>query len=111
MTTVNTHKLFKELVATGLAQNTSEVISTAILDSRTIGNFATKEQVDILEKEQSDIKTDLALIKTDIANIKQTMTTRTDLAELKIDLLKWIMPMFITIMGAIIALLVKIIGA
>jgi hypothetical protein len=109
MTAINTHELFKQLVATGLTDGASEVISTAILNSRIIGNFATKEQVDILEKEQSDIKTDLVIIKTDIANIKQTMATRADLMELKIDLLKWIVPMFITIMGAIIALLVKII--
>lgn len=94
MTTVDTHALFKELVASGMPKRQAEVVSHATLSGRNIDNLATKEQVGILEKEQFDIKTDLAVIK-------QTMATKSDIAELKTDI-KWIMVLLVGILGVLI---------
>jgi hypothetical protein len=83
-------------------------------------NFATKEQVDHLEKEQVDIKADMKIMQHDISAIKETMATKTDLANLrtnivvdianlrtdltnvKYDIVKWIFPMFIAIILTIL---------
>ncbi len=105
MTTVDTHKLFKELVASGMPKKQAEVVSNATLSSRNSDNLATKEQVGILEKEQFDIKTDLAVIK-------QTMATKSDLAELKTEIIgeiigiktnmKWVITLLLGILGVLI---------
>lgn len=54
---------------------------------------------------------DLTKIKTDLAVIKQTMVTKNDLRlailELKTDLLKWMIPFFLTIIGLIITAFFK----
>ena len=95
MARIDTHQLIKDLVEGGLSEKTSEILGKAFFNSNNVENFVTKEQFTHLEKEQSDIKTDLAVIK-------QTMATKTDLAEMKTDILKWMIPFFLTIIGLII---------
>lgn len=99
MTTVDTHTAVKNLIASGFTEKQSE----AIIDiHKHTDCFATEEQVNLLEKEQLGIKTDLVVIK-------QTMATKSDLAELKTELkteikeiktdIKWIMILLVAILG------------
>ena len=79
MSITNAHTLFKELVATGFTENQAELLSGYIHDRSAYNNFAKEEQVDVLEKEQFDIKIDVAVIK-------QTVATKSDVADLKTEL-------------------------
>lgn len=63
MARIDTHQLIKELIEGGLPEKSSEILGKAFFSSNNIENFVTKEQVTHLEKEQADIKTDLAVIK------------------------------------------------
>lgn len=74
-------------------------------------DYATKEQVGHVEQEQVNIKADIKVMQHDISSIKEAMATKTDIANLradlanvKYDILKWIVPMFL---GIILATLYK----
>jgi len=102
MARVDTHQLIQELIEGGLPQKPSEIIGKAFLNSSNNNeNYVTKEQFTHLEKEQSDIKTHLAVIK-------QTMATKTDIAEMKSDILKWMIPLFLTVLISNIAILIAL---
>ncbi len=102
MDRVDTHQLIQELMEGGLPQKPSEIIGKAFLNSSNNNeNYVTKEQFSHLEKEQSDIKTDLAVIK-------QTMATKTDISEVKSDILKWMIPLFLTVLISNIAILIAL---
>lgn len=111
---LNTHTLFKELITVGFTEPQAEKLSEIAID-KNMDSLATKEQVksikdqvDALEKEQTDIKTDIKIIKNDIAgikeNIKENMATKRDLMDVKYDILKWIIPMFL---GILLTILLK----
>lgn len=90
---VDTHALFKEFVALGFTEGQAEYLSKLhVHDDR---NYSTKEQIDLLERDQIDIKTDIKIIKSDIANIK--------------DMIKWMMAIFLTNTGLVIAILTKLV--
>ena len=102
MARVDTHQLIQDLFESGLPQKSSEILGKAFLNSSNSNeNYVTKEQFAHLEKEQSDIKTDLAVIK-------QTMATKSDLAEMKTDILKWVIPLFLTVLISNIAILIAL---
>lgn len=102
MTLINTHTLFKELVASGMPETQAEVVSNAVLSIRDTDKFTTKEQFTFLEKEMAT-KVDLmevkAELKSDIAELK------TEIIGIKINM-KWVM----TFMKLIITLLLGILG-
>lgn len=114
MALIDTHQLVKDLIEGGLSDKLSDILGKAFFNSNNVENLVTREQFVHLEKEQSDIKTDLAVIK-------QTMATKTDIAELKVsiaeiktDILKWMIPFFLTIValnittiGIVISYLIK----
>ncbi len=66
----------------------------------------------------AEINAKIELIKSDVSNIKMTMATKTDIAEInakiehmatkaevaeiKTDILKWMIPLFLTVIGLII---------
>jgi hypothetical protein len=114
MAQLDTRQLVKDLIEGGLSDKLSDILGKAFFSSYNIENLVTKEQFVHLEKDQGDIKTDLAVIK-------QTMATKTDIAELKVsmaeiktDILKWMIPFFlgivalnVTTIGIVISYLVK----
>jgi hypothetical protein len=107
MARIDRHQLVKDLIEGGLSDKLSEILGKAFFSNNNIENLVTREQFFHLEKDQSDIKTDLAVIK-------QTMATKTDIAEMKTDILKWMLPFFlgivalnITTIGIVISYLVK----
>lgn len=101
MARVDTHQLIEDLVKSGLSKKPAEILGRAFLDNSN-EEFISKEQINHLEKEQTDIKTDLAVIK-------QTMSTKSDLAEVKTELkteiaglradIRWGMALLLAIAG------------
>lgn len=79
MAQLDTRQLVKDLIEGGLSDKLSDILGKAFFSSNNIESLVTREQFVHLEKEQNDIKTDLAVIK-------QTMSTKTDVAELKMEL-------------------------
>ena len=82
----------------------AEILGKVLLDISNTESFATREQFSHLEKEQADI-----------VIIRQTMTTKSDLAELKAELKsdiaslksdnKWSMNIIMVLLGGLITLL------
>jgi hypothetical protein len=102
MARVDTHQLIQDLLESGLPQKSSEILGKAFLNSSNNNEYyVTKEQFTHLEKEQSDIKTSLAVIT-------QTMATKTDISEVKSDILKWMIPLFLTVLISNIAILIAL---
>jgi hypothetical protein len=70
MARVDTHQLIQELIEGGLPQKPSEIIGKAFFySSDNNDNYATKEQLNHIEKEQSDIKDEILEIKSEIKAI------------------------------------------
>jgi hypothetical protein len=65
----------------------------------------TKEQAEFLVEEIEN--EDSTKIKIDVEVIKRTMVTKSDLTEMKTDILKWMIPFFLTIIGLIITAFFK----
>jgi hypothetical protein len=67
MARVDTHQLIQELIEGGLPQKPSEILGKAFLySSDNNENYATKEQLDRIEKEQSEIKSEIKAININI---------------------------------------------
>lgn len=121
MATVDTHQLIEQLVTEGWAKKPSEMLVKAFFSKTDGENFATKEQLYHLEKEQVDIKADIKIIQHDILVIKETMATKSDIAEVKNNIaemknsvLTWVISLFIggltinlAALGIVIAFLAK----
>ena len=129
MERIDTHQLVKDLIKSGLPEKSSEIIGKAFFSNNTIENFANvqelfrleKEQHEVkielaivklsnLEKEQTAIKTDITNMRTDITVIQQTMATetslaklktelKTDIANMKADFLKWLISFLLGIVA------------
>lgn len=118
---MNTHAVFKNLVSHGFTEQQAEGITEAVhAAAPNIKEFVTKEQFNISEKEAAnnktdihdikndivEMKTDIAVIKLEICQIKDNMATKSDLKDLKVDMLKWFMPCFL----ALVAIMFSVIG-
>lgn len=101
MARIDRHQLVKDLIEGGLSDKLSEILGKAFFSNNNIENLVTREQFVHLEKDQSDIKTDLAVIK-------QTMATKTDIAELRTELKSDIFKAIISILIALVALIVPL---
>ncbi|HND46317.1 MAG TPA: hypothetical protein PLC61_08010, partial [Chitinophagales bacterium] len=67
MARVDTHQLIQELIEGGLPQKPSEILGKAFLNSSNNNeNYATKEQLDRIEKEQLEIKSEIKAININI---------------------------------------------
>ncbi|MDR0774028.1 MAG: CCDC90 family protein [Rickettsia sp.] len=106
MAILNTHAVVKKFTQHGFTEEHAELIVDAIND----------------QSDQLATKNDLAMLKTelkaDILNLElkleskiehEISTLRGEIKDIKIDLLKWIIPLFLTILisnlGGLIALL------
>ena len=85
----DTHAFVKELTAVGFSEAQAEAVTSAVRRAR--------------EAEPADVAT-----KVDVATIRAEMATKTDLAEAKYDILKWVSGAFgfqaIVSIGAVAAL-------
>jgi hypothetical protein len=109
MARVDTHQLIQELIEGGLPQKPSEIIGKAFFNSSNNNeNYVTKEQFAHLEKEQSDIKTGLAVITQTMATKEDLEKLRTEIKDIKIDMLKWIIPLILTVLISNLAMIITL---
>jgi hypothetical protein len=105
-TTFDTHKYIKALVAQGLKESQAETIVTTIIASKDvdISKLVTKQQFSLFENEIENIKENMAT-KIDVAEL------RSEIASVKFDILKWIIPIMltntVTMLGLIISMFLK----
>ena len=106
----DTHKYIKALVAKGMKEPQAELIISTIVETREfdLSKLVTKEEFAELRsytREQfTKFSTEIDIIKRDLASLKENMATKVDLAELKFDILKWLIPFLV---GIVIAIFVK----
>jgi len=110
MTIINTHILVKDFVAHGFTKDQAEFMTDIFNQYITKDHFIEMQQ-NLVTKD--DLRVATTELKIDIAVIKQTMATKADIAEIKSDILKWIIPFFATttlaIIGLIASLIIKVI--
>jgi hypothetical protein len=118
----NTHMLFKELVARGIPESQAEGI---------IDKFATKDQLDEIKSIMATkadlkdmtiaIKADLQIavaelrseFKVDIAELRGELKgdiaeIRSEITKVKTDILQWMIPFSLTMIGMMIGILLKV---
>jgi protein subunit release factor A len=137
-TAIDTYAFIKRLRDNGLPEIQAQVIIQAILDSREydLSTLVTKEQFNALQNEvaliRQDIvhirsvmatKSDIAEIRIEISELKSEMKSdiaelrnelKSDIAEIKVsiadiktDILKWIVPLFIAMLGMMVTILLR----
>ena len=99
--TFDTHKYIKSLQETGFNEQQAEVLVKSLLESRDfdLSILATREQVSDVKKEI--VQLDNKLSKEISSTREQISNVRGDIKQIKVDMLKWIVPIFITILIAI----------
>ena len=93
MARVDTHQLIKNFIASGTSEKQAEMF----IDAATI---IAKEEIDALKKDHPNLAT-----KTDLLELKSEL--KAEIKDIKIDLLKWMIPFFLTIIGLIITAFFK----
>ncbi|MBM3467725.1 MAG: hypothetical protein FJX70_07870 [Alphaproteobacteria bacterium] len=93
MAILNTHAVVKKFTQHGFTEEHAELIVDAIND----------------QSDQLATKNDLAMLKTELkAEILEVKTElKAEIKDTKIDLLKWMIPFFLTIIGLIITAFFK----
>ena len=93
MANMDTHAIIKDFIASGIPEKQAEIIVAKVI---TIA----KNEVDSLGKEQLNLAT-----KSDMEKV------RLEIRDVKIDILKWIIPLFLTVLlsnlGIIVTFLLK----
>jgi len=121
----DTHKYIKELEASGFPEEQAEVLIKSMLATRSynaaqlatreqveklekeLAKFATREQVEKLEKELTKFATREQLEK-ELAKFATREQLQAEIASVKYDILKWIIPMFLGIIGMMVSIFIKL---
>jgi hypothetical protein len=118
----DTYSLVKRISKAGIAEDVAQEIVHAISEGRSFDYnlLATKPDIALLKQEVDNIKenmatkADVATLKQEVDNIKENMATHADLNALKqemkaeinqvkYDILKWMIPLMMTIIALIIS--------
>ncbi|MDR0774871.1 MAG: hypothetical protein LBE72_06220 [Rickettsia sp.] len=95
MARVDTHQLIKNFIASGTSEKQAEIFINA-------ATVIAENEINLLKKDHSNLAT-----KNDLLELKSEL--KAEMKDIKIDLLKWIIPLFLTILisnlGILIALL------
>ncbi len=130
----DTHKYIKELQGTGFKESQAEVIVKSLLESReyNFSKLATREQVAFLEssmnarfeavgkeiiavEERLDSK--INTVKNELKAVEERLDfkintikneLKADIANSQLNILKWMIPFFVTIIGMIAGLIIKL---
>ncbi|WP_053332775.1 coiled-coil domain-containing protein [Candidatus Jidaibacter acanthamoebae] len=123
----DTHKYVKELQGTGFNESQAEVIVRSLLESReyNFSKLATRDQLTMLDNSMSnrfenidkeikrieerfisEITTAKNEFKTEIFSVKNEL--KAEISNAQLTILKWIIPCFITTIGMIIGILIKL---
>ncbi|WP_316354046.1 coiled-coil domain-containing protein [Candidatus Trichorickettsia mobilis] len=112
MTIINTHSVVKNLIAHGWTENQAEVMTDLFSQCATKDQLDEIKQTMVTKAELMEVKTNL---KAEIMEVKaEIMEVRTEIikienkiTDIKLDLLKWTMPMFMTTIGLMVSILIK----
>lgn len=102
LVTFDTHAHIKNLIARGFDEQQAEGIIQSLLESRDydLSQLATREQVALLEK---TVQERFDRIEKEFKN-----ELKAEIASVKYDILKWIIPMFVGIVGMMISIFIKL---
>lgn len=114
--TFDTHKYIKELEASGFPEQQAEVLIKSMLAARyyDVSQLATREQVEKFEKELTKFATREQVeklekeLKEELKKFATREQLQAEIASVKYDILKWIIPMFIAIIGLMISIFIKL---
>ena len=127
MHTFDTHKHIKELKNSGLAEAQAEAIVKSLIDSREydFSKLATKEQLNTIAKDIQFIhaelakfatKEQLAIFEEKLATVEERLTGKINALEERLtgrmnavegNILKWMVPLFLTTWVMIAGLIIK----
>lgn len=119
MAILNTHAVVKKFTQHGFTEEHAELIVDAINDQS--DQLATKNDLAMLKAElkaditelkseivevRSELKTDIAKVRAEILGVKSEL--KEEIKEAKIDLLKWFIPLILTVLISNIAILIAL---
>jgi hypothetical protein len=111
----DTHKYIKELEASGFPEEQAEVLIKSMLATRSYNaaQLATREQVERLEKElKQNTREQVEKLEKEFKEELKKFATReqlqAEIASVKYDILKWIIPMFLGIIGMMVSIFIKL---
>ena len=109
MNMFDTHKSIKALIEAGVKEKEAESIVDLVSVSREydFSRLATKEQVNSVAKDVQTLEKEMKAVEENLTNKFKTevATVKAEIATLKWDVLKWIIPFFLTNSIAIVALI------
>jgi Fe2+ transport system protein B len=112
MTILNTHAVVKKFIQHGFTEEHAELIVDAINDQS--DQLATKNDLAMIKTEiKGDINKLQAELKADITEVKAELKAdisllKEEIKEVKVDLLKWFIPLVLTVLISNIAILIAL---
>ena len=101
MAILNTHAVVKKFTQHGFTEEHAELIVDAINDQS--DQLATKNDLAMLKAE---LKADITELRAEISEVKSEL--KEEIKEAKIDLLKWFIPLILTVLISNIAILIAL---
>ena len=101
MAILNTHAVVKKFTQHGFTEEHAELIVDAINDQS--DQLATKNDLALLKAE---LKADITEVRAEILGVKSEL--KEEIKEAKIDLLKWFIPLILTVLISNIAILIAL---
>jgi hypothetical protein len=101
MAILNTHAVVKKFTQHGFTEKHAELIVDAINDQS--DQLATKNDLALLKAE---LKADITEVRAEILGVKSEL--KEEIKEAKIDLLKWFIPLILTVLISNIAILIAL---
>ncbi|MBM3467469.1 MAG: DUF1640 domain-containing protein [Alphaproteobacteria bacterium] len=101
MAILNTHAVVKKFTQHGFTEEHAELIVDAINDQS--DQLATKNDLALLKAE---LKADITEVRAEISEVKSEL--KEEIKEAKIDLLKWFIPLILTVLISNIAILIAL---
>lgn len=105
MAILNTHAVIKKFTQHGFTEEHAELIVDAINDQN--DQLATKNDLIMLKTElKAELKADITEIKAELKG--DISSLREEIKEIKIDLLKWIIPLILTVLISNLAMIMTL---
>lgn len=101
MAILNTHAVVKKFTQHGFTEEHAELIVDAINDQS--DQLATKNDLAMLKAE---LKADITELRAEILGVKSEL--KEEIKEAKVDLLKWFIPLILTVLISNIAILIAL---
>ncbi len=101
MAILNTHAVIKKFTQHGFTEEHAELIVDAINDQN--DQLATKNDLAMLKAE---LKADITNVRAEILGVKSEL--KEEIKEAKIDLVKWFIPLILTVLISNIAILIAL---